>query len=153
MPATRAEFAAQILKSVSYTPPPSTPPPSTKPRPTALSSTDQQLRPPLEPRQANCATVAETPAEPANRPPNKKSYQVRLHTNMPVTGSPPPWGWTTDPYIVVTSRLNWIADPFRKMRTSEIWRSSSRSVRVGFVLCFAQVGLRHMNFCLSWRLR
>jgi hypothetical protein len=44
-------------------------------------------------------TTTETPPEPANQPPSKKRYQVRVPTTVdwPITGSPPPWGWTTDP--------------------------------------------------------
>jgi hypothetical protein len=41
-------------------------------------------------------TTIEIPQESPS-PPFKKPYQVRFHVNMPITGSPPPWGWTTDP--------------------------------------------------------
>jgi hypothetical protein len=105
LPATRAEFAAQVLKSVVSTPPPptpatsnlSTPTPqiSTKPNPPAIAAT--ATNPPAEQLKSLEPAPGKAPPEPANPPPFKKPYQVRLHINMPITGSPPPWGWTTDP--------------------------------------------------------
>jgi hypothetical protein len=49
--------------------------------------------------QTTTETTTEIPPDPANPPPFKKPYQVRLPTtvNWPITGSLPPWGWTTDP--------------------------------------------------------
>jgi hypothetical protein len=94
LPATRAEFAAQVLKSLAPTPSIPTALNSTKPNPTATHQTQEQLkslieRPPTTPIND---TTNEAPSEPLNQPTNKKSYQVRLHTNMPVTGSPTPMG-------------------------------------------------------------
>jgi hypothetical protein len=118
MPATRAEFAAQVLKSLASAPTHANPavPSSTKPNllaisPTATSTTDKELKPPLEPpsskpinktptearTEATTATINPHAGEPPNQPTNKKPYQVRLHTNMHITGSEPSWGWTTDP--------------------------------------------------------
>jgi hypothetical protein len=112
MPATRAEFAAQVLKRLASTPPTPAAPISAKPNPTALTSTainqtDQELRssaepPPSKPTskmtgETASQTISQSPSELVNQPTDKKSYQVRLHTNMPITGSEPRWGWTTNP--------------------------------------------------------
>jgi hypothetical protein len=68
--------------TVALTPPPPPTPATSKP-----------------PIAAPSQTTTEIPPQPANSPPFKKPYQVRLPTtvNWPITGSPPPWGWTTDP--------------------------------------------------------
>jgi hypothetical protein len=105
LPATRAEFAAQVLKSVAPTSPPPTPATSnlststaqisTKPNALAIAPTATNL--PVEQLKSLEPAPGKAPPEPANPPPFKKPYQVRLHINMPITGSPPPWGWTTDP--------------------------------------------------------
>jgi hypothetical protein len=108
MPATRAEFAAKVLKSLTSAPPPPTPPPSTKPNPTTkippdINPPDKQLGSPVAPSpiqppsKTTSETISQPQSQPTNQPPNKKSYQVRFPTNLHVTGSAPPWGWTTDP--------------------------------------------------------
>jgi hypothetical protein len=118
MPATRAEFAAQVLKSIATTPltPNPTPTISAKPNPPAMnpsvinptvinpSSINQSrtpLRSPAVPPPANTTTepASATPSELINQPAEKERYryQIRLHENMHVTGSEPQWGWTTDP--------------------------------------------------------
>ena len=105
MPATRAVFAAQVLKSLPSTPPTSTPVNSAKPNPTTISPAEKELSSPLKPPPSTSTSkapdenISQPASAPANHSINKKSYQARLHTNInwPVTGSPPPWGWTTDP--------------------------------------------------------
>ncbi len=66
--------------------------------PTATVALTPPPPPPPTPATSNppIAALEQTPTEP---PPTKKSYQVRVPTtvNWPITGSPPPWGWTTDP--------------------------------------------------------
>ena len=105
LPATRAEFAAQVLKSVTSTPPAPVPLNSAQPIPTAIISAEKELIAPLKPppgastSKATEENISELSSAPVNQSTNKKSYQVRLPTNInwPITGSPPPWGWTTDP--------------------------------------------------------
>jgi len=110
MPATRAEFADQVLKSLVSTPPTPTPLNSAKPNPTtitptAISTTEKESSSPVmsppgtSTSKASDEGVNAPSSAPVNQSTNKKSYQARLHTNInwPVTGSPPPWGWTTDP--------------------------------------------------------
>jgi hypothetical protein len=121
LPATRAEFAAQVLKAVGVTPrtPTATPPipPKSNPadiNPNAISPTaidpahinatgvnqsHTQVKSPIIPPAAKTTTEPsiQTTNEPVNQPTEKKRYQVRVHTNMHVTGSEPQWGWTTDP--------------------------------------------------------
>jgi hypothetical protein len=105
MPATRAEFAAQVLKSLASSPPIPVPLNSAKPIPTAIISTEKELSAPLKspPNASTSKATEENKSElssaPVNQSTNKKSYQVRLPTNKnwPATGSPSPWGWTTDP--------------------------------------------------------
>ena len=87
-----AQLAAQPLPPPSPTTtvvltPPQPPTPITSNPPIAALS------------QTTTETTTEPPPEPANQPPGKKRYQVRVPTtvNWPITGSPPPWGWTTDP--------------------------------------------------------
>ena len=105
MPATRAEFAAQVLKSLAPTPSTTTkqnPPTVT---PTVISATEREVISPLKlppstsPSKAAHETINEPSSAPVTQSTNKKSYQARLHTNInwPATGSPPSWGWTTDP--------------------------------------------------------
>jgi hypothetical protein len=70
-----------------------------------LSSAEKEVSSSLQLPQSTSTIKAATesiiqPASaPVNESTNKKSYPARLHTNInwPVTGSPPPWGWTTDP--------------------------------------------------------
>jgi hypothetical protein len=118
MPATRAEFAAQVLKSIAATP--RTP----KPNSTNLAETESirherdchqsQWHQPQR-HQPKSRAIKITGSAPVNRNDNrtrernskrtrksartkgKYRYQVRLHENMHVTGSEPQWGWTTDP--------------------------------------------------------
>jgi hypothetical protein len=105
MPATRVEFAAQVLKSLA-----SSPSTTTKPNPSAISPTviipnEKVLTSPLKlplatsTSKATDERVSEPSSAPVNQSTNKKSYQARLQTNInwPITGSPPPWGWTSDP--------------------------------------------------------
>jgi hypothetical protein len=93
LPATRAEFAAQVLKAVGVTPrtPTASPPIPPKPNPPAAKQAINQTA--TDPATA----TIQTPKEPVNQRLEKKKYQVRLHPVMPVTGSEPQWGWTTDP--------------------------------------------------------
>src|ERR1700675_4711464 len=106
MPATRAEFAAQVLKSIAANPrtPNPTSPISPKPNPpvmnatainpsginpsvinpTVLNQSPAPLRSPAVPPSAKTTT------EPAIATPSEKEryrYQIRLHENMHVTGS------------------------------------------------------------------
>jgi hypothetical protein len=121
LPAIRAEFAAQVLKAVDVTPrtPTAMPPipPKSNPadiNPNAISPTavdpahinatgvnqsHTQVKSPIIPPAAKTTTepTIQTTNEPVNQPTEKKRYQVRVHTNMHVTGSEPQWGWTTDP--------------------------------------------------------
>jgi len=105
MPATRAEFAAQVLKSLASTPSTTTKPNPPTITPPVISPTEKELSSPLKPppdtstSQAGNEGVNAPSSAPVTQSTNKKSYQVRLHTNInwPITGSPPPWGWTTDP--------------------------------------------------------
>lgn len=102
-PATRAEFAAQVLKSLASTPSATPKPNLSTITPTVISPTETEPDSPLKPAPSTSTSKAsnESIREPSsasiNESANKKSYQVRLHTNMPITGSPPPWGWATDP--------------------------------------------------------
>jgi hypothetical protein len=104
-PATRAEFAAQVLKSLASTPSTTTKPNLSTITPTVISPTEKETSSPLKPplststSKATAESISQPTSAPVNQSINKKSYQARLHTNInwPVTGSPPPWGWTTDP--------------------------------------------------------
>jgi hypothetical protein len=104
MPATRAEFAAQVLKSLASTPSTTTKP-NLSTTSTVISPTEKETSSPLKPPQGTSTikapdeSISQPTSAPVNQSINKKSYQARLHTNInwPVTGSPPPWGWTTDP--------------------------------------------------------
>jgi len=90
LPATRAEFAAQALKSMFSSPPPpipatsnvstSTPQISTKPNPPTIAPTTtnppvEQLKSPLEP------APGKPPDEPANQPPSKKKLPCKTAYN------------------------------------------------------------------------
>ena len=82
LPATRAEFAAQVLKSLASTPPPPTlatsnlciptPQISTKPNPPAIAPT--ATYPPVEQLKSPEPPPGKPPSEPANQPPSKKPY-------------------------------------------------------------------------------
>jgi hypothetical protein len=104
MPATHAEFAAQVLKSLASTPS-ATIKPNLSAASTVLSSTEKevtsslQLPPGTSTSKGPAETISEPSSAPVSQSTNKKSYQARLHTNInwPVTGSPPPWSWATDP--------------------------------------------------------
>jgi hypothetical protein len=105
MPATRAEFAAQVLKSLASSPSTTTKPHPSAVTPAAIIPTEKELTSPLKLPLATSTSketderVSEPSSVPVNQSTNKKSYQARLHTNInwPITGSPPPWGWTSDP--------------------------------------------------------
>jgi hypothetical protein len=104
MPATRAEFTAQILKSLASTPSTTIKPNLSATSP-VLSSTEKEVNSSLQPPQGTSTikapdeSISQPASAPINQSINQKSYPARLHTNIdwPVTGSPPSWGWTTDP--------------------------------------------------------
>jgi hypothetical protein len=86
------QLAAQPLPQPTAHPSPTTAFALTPPPPPTPATSNPPIAAPTQ-------TSTEIPPEPANPPPGKKRYQARVPTtvNWPITGSPPPWGWTTDP--------------------------------------------------------
>ena len=99
MPALTQNPSPTPGRAITSTPPPPTPATSnlststpqipTKPNPTSIAPT--ATNPSVEQLKSLQPAPGKPPSEPAKQPPNKKSYQARLHINMPITGSPPPW--------------------------------------------------------------